>query len=103
MTTENDALLKFAAATNNELYDPTHKGGQWMSKAVRTYETLDHFIESASGWHERTHLIRGEVAGFPFVMWAKIQVRKGDPRREMSVIDLGDVRYALDADLRFYE
>lgn len=96
------ALKTFAAATNNELFDPEWHGGEWMTEAVETRETIDQFIESSKMWNERSGVQRGEIAGFPFVTWSKIQVRKGDTRRSVSVIDFGDVRYALDADLTYF-
>ena len=50
--TEN--LKKFAAATNNELFDADYKGGEWMVEAVETQETLEQWEESSNGWNERT-------------------------------------------------
>ncbi len=55
MKTE-DALLQFAAATKNELYDPDWDGGD----------------------------------------------SPGQQRRALSVIDFGDVRYAIDCDLTYF-
>jgi len=95
----NAALAAIAAATNNELFDPDYNGGEWMIEAVETRETIENFIEASNGYNSCTREKRGEIAGFPFVAFSEIQVRKGDRRRPLSVIDLGDVRYALDCDL----
>lgn len=95
----NEQLNRFAAATNNELFDPEWKGGEWMVNAVETRETIEDFIKSSASWNECSTPRRGEIAGFPFITWTKVQARRGDQRRELSVIDLGDVRFAIDADL----
>ena len=99
MTTEN--IKKFAAATNNELFDTDlKKDGTpygWMVEAVETQETLEQWEESSKGWNERTAMQTGEIAGFPFRAWKSAQAVKGQPRQSMSVVDLGDVRIALPA------
>lgn len=95
-------LKKFAAATNNELFDADYKGGEWMIEAVETQESLDDFVAASKGWNERSAMKQGEIAGFKFVAWKNVQARKGQPRRDMTVIDFGDVRFAIDADLYFY-
>lgn len=104
MNTESDALLAFAAATGTELYDTdidarTGEAWGWMVEAVRTHETIEQFIESSAHYAECTPPKHGEIAGFTFVAFTKIQARRGDTRRPLSVIDFGDVRYALDTDL----
>lgn len=91
--TEN--LKKFAAATNNELFDPEYKNGEWMVEAVETQETLEQWEESSRGWNERTAMQSGEIAGFPFRAWKSVQAVKGQPRQSMSVVDMGDVRIVL--------
>ena len=95
----NEALNKFAAATNNELFDAEYRGGEWMIEAVETQETIDDFVEASNGYAECTKEKFGEIAGFKFVAFSCVQVRKGDARRSLSVIDFGNVRYAIDADL----
>lgn len=94
-----DNLIKFAAATKNELFDPEYNGGEWMIGAVETRETIDQFIESSNKWASCTKDKFGEIAGFKFVAWSEVQVAKGKQRRALSVIDFGDVRFALDCDL----
>ena len=93
MTTEN--LKKFAAATNNELFDADYNGGEWMVEALETQETLEQWEESSKGWAERTAMKAGEIAGFPFRAWESAQAAKGQPRQSMSVVDLGSVRIIL--------
>ena len=90
-----EKLAAFAAAVNNELFDPEYKGGEWMVEAVETQETLEQFEESSKNWNERTAMKTGEIGGFPFRAWKNVQAVKGQPRQSMSVVDLGDVRIAL--------
>ena len=59
MNIEN--LKKFAAATNNELFDAEYKGGEWMTDSVETQESLEQFEESSRNWNERTPMKTGEV------------------------------------------
>lgn len=98
----NANLKAFADATNNELIDPDWNGGEWMVEAVETHETLEQFIDSSQNWSERSAMVQGEIGGMPFIVWRNVQVAKGQPRRQMSVVDLGDVRYAIDCDLTDY-
>ena len=95
----NEKLAAFAAATNNELFDAEYKGGEWMVEVVETQETLAQWEESSKGWNDRSSMKSGEIAGFPFRAWKQAQEIKGQPRHEISVIDLGEVRFAIEADL----
>lgn len=95
----NENLKTFAAATNNELFDPDYKGGEWMVEAVSTQESIEEFVASSRKWSLRIGEQRGTIGGFPFVSWKSVQLSAGRPRRAMSVVDLGDVRYAVEADL----
>lgn len=98
-----EKLAAFSAATNNELFDvDLQKDGTpygWQVEAVETHETLEMWEESSKGWNERSAMKSGEIAGFPFRTWAKCQAVKGQQRRSMSVVDFGDVRFAIDTDL----
>jgi hypothetical protein len=95
----NQALAALAAATENEIYDADFNGGDWMIEAVETHESLDDFIVASKNYNSCTREKLGEIAGFRFIAFSEIQPRKGDRRRQLSVIDFGDVRYALDCDL----
>lgn len=100
--TNLEALKKFAAATNNELFDT--EDGEWMVDAVQTYETLEQWEKSSTGWNEHTTMNSGSISGLPFRAWRSAQVCKGQTRRSISIIDLGDVRYALHGvDLTYFE
>ena len=90
-----EKLAVFAAAVNNELFDAEYKNGEWMVESVETRETLDQFEESAKNWNERSSMTSGQIAGFPFISWRNAQPIKGQARQAMSVIDFGDVRFAL--------
>lgn len=95
----NTQLQAFAAATGNQLFDLDYNGGEWMIGAVETRETIENFVEASNHYNECTREKFGEIAGFKFVAFSQVQPRKGDQRRQLSVIDFGDVRYALDCDL----
>jgi hypothetical protein len=95
-------IAAFAAATNNELFDAAYNGGTWMIDAVETAETLDQIIDSAKNWAEKSAANHGVIAGFPFVAYSKMQARRGDARRSLSVVDLGDVRYVLECNLSHF-
>lgn len=95
-------IAAFAAATNNELFDADYNGGTWMIHAVETSETLGQIVDSAKGWAGKSAPNYGVIAGFPFVSYEKIQVRRGDARRSLSVVDFGDVRYALECNLSHF-
>ena len=95
-------IAAFGAATNNELFDPDYKSGKWMIDAVQTSETLDQIIDSAKCWAEKSAANHGVIAGFPFVSYSKMQARRGDARRSLSVVDFGDVRYVLECNLSHF-
>ena len=99
----SENLNKFAAATKNEIYDPEWQGGEWMVEAVETHETIEQFAESSANWASCTKDKFGELAGFKFVAWSEVQVAKGKQRRQLSVIDFGDIRVALNCDLTDFQ
>lgn len=96
------ALTKIAEATNGNLYDAEWEGGSWMCEAVQTAETLADFEAAVSNYAEAGQAEHGELAGFPFVHFGIVQVAKGQQRRSLSVIDIGNVRFAVADDLTLY-
>ena len=94
-----EALQAIHDATGGDLYSTTWQGGSWMVPAVETRETLADFEAASNNYRECGAITRGTLAGVPFVSFGEVQVRKGDPRRELTVLDLGDVRVALKADV----
>jgi hypothetical protein len=96
------ALNLISEATGGDLYDAEWDGGTWMHDAVQTAETLENFEDAAKNYAERGTIERGELAGFKFIHFGVVQTHKGAQRRSLSVIDLGDVRFAIDADLTDY-
>ena len=89
----------FAQATNNEFCDPAYENGKWLVEAVETRESLEDFVSASKNWSESSVPNAGEIGGFKFISWEQVQVRKGEPRRALSVVDFGNVRVALKADL----
>lgn len=95
MTTHQN-LLKFADATGHEIFC---KDYGWLETAVETQETIADFEVASITYNECSNQKYGQIAGFNFISFAQIQVRKGDQRRALSVIDLGGERFAIDCDL----
>lgn len=93
-------LAAFDEATGEELHDNEY---DWMVDAVETQDTIDDFKAARSEWNEKgVFRGKGEIAGLPFVTWTRCQARKGQSRRDVSVLDFGDRRIVLDADLTVF-
>lgn len=97
------ALALISQATGGDLYDADYEGGSWMCQAVQTADTVSDFEAAAKNYAEAGTIERGELAGFPFVHFGVVQVAKGTQRQSLSVIDLGDVRFAIADDLTNYQ
>ena len=97
--TKTEALQAIHSATGGDLFDANWEGGSWMVAAVETADTLSDHEAASSNWAKCGEITRGTIAGLPFVCFGEVQARAGDVRRELSVIDLGDVRVAVAADL----
>lgn len=97
--TTSAAKLAIAVATDSDIYHPTFRGGDWLVPAVETRDTLADFEAAIPGYRMATKIRRGTIAGLPYIACDEVQVAKGDTRRSLTVIDLGDVRVALDADI----
>ena len=93
---------KFTAVSKttfgNFLFDPDYKGGEWMVSAVETQEALADWDDSKKYWNQCAGRLEGEVAGFKFLGWSKVQMVKGESRRSITVIDFGNFRMVLDCD-----
>ena len=98
--TFDEKLAAFAAATNNDLYDPHWEGGTWMVPAVETHETLQDFEDASCHWAEcSTPTLVGNIGGFPAIGWRRVQPHKGSQCGSLVVVvDFGDRRVSLDAD-----
>lgn len=97
--TKTEALQALQQAAP-DLYDEEYGG--WMCQAVETADTLDDFDRATNSYMQCGNPERGTLAGFAFVHYGVVQVAKGQQRRSLSVIDLGDVRVALADDLTLY-
>jgi len=103
MKTFEEKLKAFSAATGNELYDADEGFEEWLVEAVETNESIDDFKAARKGWNEAGIFAgEGEIAGFPFISWTRCQAMKGQTRRDVSVVDFGDRRIVLDADLSVF-
>lgn len=97
--TKTEALQALHDATGGDLYNAVWEGGTWMVTATETADTLDQFVADSEGWNELGRVRECRVAGLRCVYFGEVQARKGDTRRELTVIDLGDVRVAVAADV----
>lgn len=96
MSNIKSQLEALSIETSGDIYDHEYDGGTWMLEAVQTTETIENFVESSKNYNECSAMMRGTVAGLPFVVWKTVQVRKGDARRSVAVIDFGDTRFVID-------
>lgn len=66
------------------------------NSVVRTAETLEDFYNAQKQhWAECGAREVLDVNGFSAVKFERVQMRKGQPRRDFLVIDFGDFRAAL--------
>lgn len=93
--TKTEALQALHDATGGDLYDAVWEGGQWMFPVTETADTLDQFVKASERWAEVDRVRGITIAGLRAVSFGEVQARKGDQRRELTVIDLGDVRVAV--------
>ena len=100
--TKTEALQALHDATGGDLYDAVWEGGTWMVGAVETADSLADFEAATANYAERSAMTTGTIAGLPFISFERVQVRKSDARRALTVIDLGDVRVALDTEVDQY-
>lgn len=98
MTNTEKFIAVSKTTFGNFLFDADYKGGEWMVSAVETKETLADTDNSKKYWNECAGRLEGEVAGFKFLGWSKVQIVKGEARRSLTVIDFGDFRMVLDCE-----
>jgi len=66
--------------------------GACVEDLTWTQETIADWINSSAGWAERRGYELDECDGYPYVLFERAQVRKGQPRTDIYVVDFGDVR-----------
>ena len=94
----NEKYKKFSdSMPDNYLYDD-----DWLVGAVETNETLEDFNNSRKSWKECIGRREGEIAGFKYLSWESVQIKKGDARRSMTVVDFGNLRVVLDFDAKYF-
>lgn len=62
---------------------------------AKTSETLDQWDTARDDWSECGQRNQVECGGQPAIVYYRIQVRKGDPRRDLIVVDCGEFRAVL--------
>ncbi len=90
---EREIFEAIANETGNGVYDVDL---EWMVNETFTAETLGDFTTAAANYAESTEAITGYIGDAAYIAWKSVQPRKGDRRQELTVIDLGDRRVALD-------
>ena len=99
MKTFEEKLVDLSVSLNGELYDHEYEGGYWLVDPVETKSTIEDFLVSCREWRERTDHVCGTIAGMDYIFWEEVQVRKGDQRDALLVIDFGDRRLAFRHDI----
>jgi hypothetical protein len=99
MNKYDDMYKKFSDSTpDNNLYEENN----WLIGAVETGETLQDFENSRKSWNECKSRTEGELSGFKYLCFSGVQIKKGDIRRAMTVVDFGELRVVLDFDAKFF-
>lgn len=63
---------------------------------TKTHETIAEFDKSrAESWSEKGGRFEHDILGRPAVFYRDFQMRRGEPRHEQVLIDLGDCRAVL--------
>jgi hypothetical protein len=96
--TKTEALQALHDKTGGDLYDAEYEGGTWMVDCVESNESLRDFEAATFEFAERSFMKTGRICGLTFISFDRVQPRKGDARRSMTVIDLGEVRVVLDCE-----
>lgn len=97
--TKTEKFEMLGNATNYEVYDPAYG---WMHNAVETHDEIDDFIKASESYNECSREKCTTLAGFNFVAFECVQIKKGMQRHALSVIDFGDFRVAVNVDLTDY-
>ena len=86
-----NAIVEATGTINMGATDP----GIDCSIAI-THETLADFEESrATFWTEKGKMTRLTIGGYSALYFERFQLRRGQPRRDQLVMDLGEIRAAL--------
>lgn len=98
-TLSNEILAKLEEVTGGDFYDSEYG---FMYTVEETSDTLDDFVAASAKWQESNKVEFGEFAGFKFAYFGRVQVKKGDERDDLSVIDFGHIRMTVNVDLNMY-
>lgn len=79
---------------------PEPEGGAFcfQGQVYTAEDTLDQFVAASESWAEVVRAREFRIAGLRAVDFGKVQVRKGDKRHYLTVIDLGGFRVAIHMD-----
>jgi hypothetical protein len=86
-----DAVVEATGTVNTGASDPGIDCGVTI-----THETFGDFEDSrANFWTEKGSMKRLTIGGYPALHFERFQLRRGQPRHDQIVLDLGDIRIAL--------
>ena len=94
------SIMRFAEATGWDLID--EDGENMGYEIVLVRDTLEGFEEGSRYFNECAGFKKATVAGFPVLTCQRLQVKKGDTRTALSVVDLGEWRMSIDDDVSIY-
>tara|TARA_R100000963_G_scaffold31696_1_gene23135 strand:- start:163 stop:546 length:384 start_codon:yes stop_codon:yes gene_type:complete len=94
------SIMRFSEATGWDLID--EEGDNMGHQIVMVRDTLEGFEEGSRYFNECAGFNKTVVAGFPALICPRLQVKKGDTRTALSVVDLGEWRMSIDEDVTDY-
>jgi hypothetical protein len=66
-----------------------------IEDVVFTAETLDHWVDSRKSYAEKGTLSKKTLGGFGAIAIEKAQAFRGERRKDIVVVDLGEVRASI--------
>ncbi|AXF86683.1 hypothetical protein DTO96_102438 [Ephemeroptericola cinctiostellae] len=92
-------LINLTNEKIEELFDEAfgvdgYMGGEYgEANVVFTSDTFESFIQTSKNYNECPYNPElDEIDGFKTLLMKKCQVRKGDQRQDVCIIDFGDIR-----------
>jgi hypothetical protein len=103
MNTIDEKLSAFAKITNNEFFDPSFTYWGWRVDMTETTATMDELIDVKHDAKICKRLKYGSVAGFPYACWQVNRAGKGRHAKVVSIVDFGDLRVYMCADVSKFD
>ncbi len=84
--------IKMTDSDIEDLFDKAFRVLITADSITWTRDSIEDFIAASNSYAEAGKVYRRTVDGLPTVMIESCQVRRGDPRRDVHIIDFGFVR-----------